>query len=153
MPAERATRRSGVKLDIMIIKLFFFFIANTSFYCSFSQNSNRCDLLESILKSDKARKVFLFDKHKDFPIRFIDVKLLLPECNIASYYDRKVTVVHDSLYKTTENYSDYLITNIVKTKKGFEVSIFFKVTNALFTAELKRKQHKFIVSKFSGGYF
>ena len=122
-------------------------------YFCFAQKSTNCQLLEALLKYDEARKVFLFDKHKEVPITFVDVNLFFKDCGFSKYYDRKIEVVNDSSYLDVASYSNIEITTLLETSKGFRMSLFYKLTNAFFTYDFRRKNNKIIVKKLRGGYF
>jgi hypothetical protein len=141
------------KKSVMKIKPLLFAMLSLSCSGVFAQESADCDPLAALLKYEKARKVFLFDQHKESPITFVDVKLFFRNCNIGNYYGRKVEIVHDSTYLRTSNFSNYIINNYTQTQHGYKISVFYKKKNALFTTEFKKKNNKLVVTRFEGGYF
>lgn len=137
----------------MISRIIFTIIISSLFFSAIGQTKKNCEVLDALLKYDEARKVFFFDKHKDLPITFIDVNIIFNDCAFNDYYGRKVQIVHDSSYIKAENYSSIMVSSFKKTRNVCKMSIYYKIRNAFYRIEFKRKNHGIVVSKFSGGYF
>ena len=137
----------------MKMRLTFILIACMVSHFSISQASISCQVMDAVLKYDKAIDIFLFKKNEKVPIVFIDVHSFLNDCNFTLYYGRKVQVVHDSSYLRVANKSNITVMGYGKTGGRFKVSLFYKGTNAFYTFAIKRKGRKLVVVNYNGGYF
>lgn len=119
----------------------------------YAQNNTNCELFIALLNHEKAKKVFYFDNHSGTPIVFVDVLNKLGNCNLEKYNDRDVFLVHDTAYLNVSNYSNLLITLQAKSKKRIKVSAYYKIRNAIFQITYKKRNGKFVITKFEGGYY
>jgi hypothetical protein len=108
--------------------------------------------LNALLSHHETKEIFYFDKHKEVPIVFVDVNGYFNGCDIRAYYGRKIIFSHDSSYYKIANYSNIIIDKLVQIQGGYKISVYYKIRNAYFWVEFKRKNNRFIVSKLSGGY-
>jgi hypothetical protein len=123
-----------------------------SFQCAYGQE-NKCDLLFVLLKNENVKQIFNLQRFKIPVIIFVDTNRFFEGCIIGSIYGRAVRIVHDSSYIQEENYSNLVLYNLLPTKKGFKLEVFYRVKQAYGWVEFKKKGNKFEVSKTSLGYF
>jgi hypothetical protein len=123
------------------------------FYPSIGQKNNSCELLAALLKHEEARKVFYFNKHTEVPIVFVDVHYYFKDCTITNYYGREVKIVHDSSYLEQVNYSNIIINILPQTGRTHKISAYYKMRNAIFKVNFKRRNGKIVITKIEGGYY
>ena len=122
-------------------------------YPSIGQKNNSCELLIALLRHDEARKVFYFDKHTEVPIVFVDVRNYFKNCTIDDFYGREVKIVHDSSYLEQVNYSNVIINMLPQTENRHKIFAHYKMRNAIFQVNFKKRNGKIVVTKFEGGYY
>ena len=122
---------------------------------SYCQQSQKCELIDALLKHEKAKKGFYFESHPEVPIVIVDTGNFFKDCSISGdYYGRKVEIVHNESDAGAVNYSNVIVNSISTSKSNkFRLTVFYKVRNAFFVVDLKKKRRRIVVSKFSGGHF
>jgi hypothetical protein len=136
----------------MIKQFSFILIASITNVLCFSQEITRCQVVDAVLKFDKANEIFFFKKNDRVPIVFVDVDTLLKDCKFKDYYGRKVEVAHDSSYLQIANESNITVKGIQKIGNLQKIWLFYASANAFFTFVIKRKAGKVIVVSYYGGH-
>lgn len=118
-----------------------------------AQQSKHCSIISVLLNDSEACAIFKFDRVKEVPIRFIDVRKILATCNLGSIYNRNVEIVSDTTLKKEISVSNIIIYGVERKGNRYIMEIAQKFTGAYGTIEFKRRQKKFYISKRAVGYF
>jgi hypothetical protein len=119
----------------------------------YAQDTTGCSILAALLKHDEARQTFKFDKHKDLPIVFIDIKGLFNNCTLAPAYERIVKVNNDTLSINNRTPSNLIIYNLKRNKNIYDLEIQQKYTGAYGHILFKKRRGDWKVTRFAIGYF
>lgn len=115
-----------------------------------TQSENNCNILIALLGDREACNTFKFDKRKDTPIVFIDMKNKFNNCIISDFYEREIEISKDTLDNRVENIKIY---NLVKYRNNYELEVHQKFTGAYGKILFKERKGKFYITKFLVGYF
>jgi hypothetical protein len=124
-----------------------------SLFKSYGQETDQCSMLRSFLSNPKAIEVFYLDKYKELPIVLIDAMGFFSECDIRIEKWRKIEITTDTSSKESINYSNLIVYVTKLTPKRYKMGVFFKVRNALFYFEYRKRKGKFVFTSAKGGYF
>jgi hypothetical protein len=120
---------------------------------AYAQHAENCQVLSAILNDDMSRRTFKFDKNKELPIVFIDIKGLFKGCEFSKAYDRNVKIIEDTTHMHEDNASYIVLFNLKKERKKCKLEIYQKHTGAYGHIEFRKKKQDYILSKFDVGYF
>lgn len=136
----------------IFIALLIVALSGNSFIRPVNQNS-KCKFLLATLKNKDINTILGLDKYPELPIRIIDVKGKFSDCQLNDVYNRKISIVSDTLEVNVKNHTNIVVHDLVRIDNRFRLYFAYKITGCHGYAELIDKKDRAVVSKVDIGFF